>query len=264
VLSPWPAVREEALARYVGTLLGRISLYHNRRLYRSLQGTTDQERLRELVERLPGAILQAFKEGYGGDGPQAVLRRATRQLEGDQRSRRRYRPRTRGYGSDGYDPAKQPWPIPPHMFDPSQIVVDALRLGMAPDDIDQVLRSENLGTYEETAARIAFWMPERHREFEDLVRQQRTDRLPWIEEFANREQAAAALVEPEIDEAMVLAVAEFVGTAKLTPREAGVAALLAMGLCPIDVAKRLGIAHSTVRVHRRNATEKLKRVQSKH
>ena len=235
------SVREDALVRYVGALHAQINLGRNRRLARSLNTRSSHEQRRELAERLPDAVYLALREGHAGDSPGAILRRAVLLLEHDANPRRRYRPRSRGPGSDGYDPHSQPWPIPSHRYDPSQTVVALLADGMSPQVVDEALRSLGMGTYDETSARIAHWMPELMRDLDDVVSRRPWERFGELEEFVNREEAEAELREPFIEEEMVILVEERRRTARLTPREAEILMLQGSGLKRPEIMRHLRI-----------------------
>jgi DNA-binding CsgD family transcriptional regulator len=212
-----------------------------------LDASSHDERRRELAERLPDAVFQALRDGHAGDDWRVVRRRATRLLETDSVPRRQYRQRKSGVGSSGYDSAAQPWPVPPQTYDPARTVLRLLSGGTPPDAIDVALRSLGMGTYEETVARIRHWNPKLRSELEESLSRRTWDSFGEFDGLVRHEETEVPLRTEILDPEMTNVVAEWMRRFGLSPREAEVSALRASGMAPVDIARRLGTASSTVR-----------------
>jgi DNA-binding CsgD family transcriptional regulator len=255
MILPWPGGRQKALIRYVGTLLARINLDRNRRLHAALSTKSYEARQRELAERLPSAVIQALGEASANADPQTILSRATLLLEHEARPRRRYRPR-----KNQLDGEPQPWPVRPGTYDPARTAIHMLSCGTPPDVVDQALRQQGLGSLQETVTRIAHWQPDLHREYEVILAARPWAQVSEFEMFANVEDASALLADDLLDFSLHEEAATVANSAGLSQREAEVLALVEAGLRPVQIARRLGIAASTARVHVLNMRKKVRSI----
>jgi DNA-binding CsgD family transcriptional regulator len=276
----WADIREDALIRYVGTLLARINPGRYPRLRAALRATTTDARRRELAERLPGAVYQALASGSANADPSSVRSRAVTKLEHESSvggfaaistrarrdakaaigaaninldvvPRREYRPRR--HRRDG---EQQDWPKRP-AYDPLPTVIALLNDGMWPESVDQDLREEGLGTLWDLLDRLP--EPIRAEIRERLRSNDQSDPASPVGGFAARaarEEAATEMHADILDCELTKAAAALAKQAGLTAREIEVF-LLSENLTHRQIAERLGISRNTAKAHRFHIKEKM-------
>jgi DNA-binding CsgD family transcriptional regulator len=237
VLHPNRAVRAEASAVYVGTLLARVNA--------------------DLVNRFPGAVMHALLTGSANHTPQTVQARAVRFLEWEGNPTRRHHSKERKFDRDG---PPQPWP-PLQEYDPTSLVIQWMREGMSEDVIDEILQDAGYGTLSELFERLT---PAAHaRKWARFTGIDFSQRFDPVQEFAALESAAQLIAADPLDTELYETALSLAEQAGLPSRQAQVYALAGAGLTHRQIADRLGIAVGTSKPTLRNAKAKLRETLGK-